>query len=112
LERFGFEIRSKDLQIFPGGMKKGDWDVGLAIDAVILSEKVDVIVLVTGDGDYIPLVEYLKANKGCKLEVFAFGRTTSGKLIEAADEFTDLESSPEKFLIFQRERKVRHASTP
>lgn len=110
LERVGFEVKSKDLQTFPGGLKKGDWDVGLTIDATILSEKVDVIVLVTGDGDYVPLVEYLKANKGCKVEVIAFGKTASAKLIEAADEFTDLEGAVDKFLISSRRQRPRHAA--
>lgn len=112
LTRFGFEVRSKDLQVFSGGLKKGDWDVGLTIDSVIISEKVDAVVLVTGDGDYVPLVEYLKANKGCRVEVMAFGKTTSNKLIEAADEFLDLEASADKFLILpgSRRKKLSHAA--
>ena len=108
LERAGFEVKSKDLQIFAGGMKKGDWDVGLAIDATILSEKVDVIVLVTGDGDYVPMVEYLKANKGCKVEVIAFGRTTSARLIEAADQYIDLDQDPNKYLISPSHKRQGH----
>ena len=60
LEKVGIEIKTKDLQIFYGGAKKADWDVGLAIDAIKLSSKVDSIVLATGDGDFIPLVEFLK----------------------------------------------------
>src|SRR3990167_10170163 len=60
LTRMGIEMRVKDLQIFPGGVKKGDWDVGLAVDAVRLSDLLDAIVIVSGDGDYVPLVEYLK----------------------------------------------------
>lgn len=98
LKKSGFQLKMKDLQIFPGGMKKGDWDVGMAIDAISMSEKLDAIVLITGDGDMIPLVNYLK-HKGVTVEVLAFGRTTSGKLIEAADEYFDLEESAEKFLI-------------
>ena len=75
LAKLGIEMRVKDLQIFPGGMKKGDWDVGLAIDAVRLAESLDAVVLVTGDGDFVPLVEYLKFNKGLQVEVMAFGRS-------------------------------------
>ena len=71
-------------------MKKGDWDVGLAIDAVRLAESLDAVVLVTGDGDFVPLVEYLKFNKGLQVEVMAFGRSASAKLKEATDNFTDL----------------------
>ncbi len=99
LSKQGFEIKEKDLQIFIGGMKKADWDVGLSVDAIKLANKLDVIVLVTGDGDFEPLVEYLKTNKGCLVEVIAFGESASHKLIEAADDFTDLSRVKSKFLI-------------
>jgi uncharacterized LabA/DUF88 family protein len=56
----GFEIKTKALQIFAGGHKKGDWDVGIAMDAIRLGQKVDSIVLVSGDGDYRPVVNYLQ----------------------------------------------------
>jgi uncharacterized LabA/DUF88 family protein len=98
LSQLGFEVNVKTLQIFPGGAKKGDWDVGLTIDAVKLSEKLDVIILVSGDGDYLPLVEYLQNTKGCLVEVLAFRKSASSKLIEAADDFIDL-SENKKFLI-------------
>src|SRR5574343_372090 len=62
LEKIGIELRTKDLQIFPGGMKKADWDVGMAVDAIRFSPSVDAIVLATGDGDFIPLIEYLRRN--------------------------------------------------
>lgn len=105
LEKQGFEIRVKDLQVFPGGMKKGDWDVGITVDAITLSEKIDTVVLVTGDGDYIPLVEFLKTNKGCRVEVIAFGKTTSARLIESVDSFTNLDEDPSRFLIRARVRE-------
>ena len=93
LERIGYEIKAKDLQIFYGGNKKADWDVGLAMDAIELAAKLDVIVLVSGDGDYIPLVQHLKRAFGCKVEGMAFGKTTSSKLREEVDGFTDLDNS-------------------
>lgn len=99
MEKMGFEIKEKDLQIFPGGMKKADWDVGLAVDAIKLADKLDVIAIISGDGDYIPLVEYLKINKGCRVEIIAFGESTSSKLVETADEFTDLSQDKKRFLI-------------
>ncbi len=99
LEKGGYEIRIKDLQVFAGGQKKADWDVGIAIDAVILADKIDVAVIVCGDGDFVPLVEYLKINKGLKVEAMSFGRSTSGKLREAVDFFHDLEDDVKKFLI-------------
>ena len=98
LSQQGFEVKMKDLQIFAGGMKKADWDIGIAIDAIKLSNKLDVIVIVSGDGDFLPLVSYLQNNKGCLVEVMAFGKTTSGKLIEEADDFIDI-SKNKKFLI-------------
>jgi len=102
LAKSGFEIKTKDLQIFPGGMKKGDWDVGMAVDAIKFAELMDAIVLVTGDGDFVPLVEYLKLNKGIQAEVMAFGKSASAKLKEIADDFVDLSQQPEKYLLRAR----------
>jgi len=99
LSKIGIELKIKDLQIFHGGMKKADWDVGLTIDAVRLSDSaLDAVVLITGDGDFVPLVEYLKG-KGRQVEVIAFAKSTSAKLKEVADDFTDLGENPKKFLI-------------
>ncbi len=99
LSKIGIELKIKDLQIFPGGMKKADWDVGMAVDAIRLAEMViDAIVLVTGDGDYVPLVEYLKG-KGRQVEVVAFGKSTSARLKEEADDFIDLGESAGRFII-------------
>ncbi|NCU44392.1 NYN domain-containing protein [Candidatus Falkowbacteria bacterium] len=97
LSQQGFEVVMKDLQIFAGGAKKGDWDVGISIDAIKLSHKLDVIVLASGDGDYIPLVNYIQSTTGCLVEVAGFRQTTSTKLIEIADDFINL--SDRQFLI-------------
>lgn len=101
LTKSGIEVKLKDLQIFPGGMKKGDWDVGIAVDAIALSNKLDTVVLVTGDGDFVPLAQYLKTVSGCQVEVIGFGRSTSGLLKEAADDFTDLGENNKKYFINQ-----------
>ncbi|MEK7203859.1 MAG: NYN domain-containing protein [Patescibacteria group bacterium] len=98
LERSGYYLKMKDLQIFPGGMKKADWDVGIAIDAISMIQKAEVMVFVTGDGDFIPLLEYLK-HQGITVEVIAFRRSTSSKLIQAADRFYDLEEEVDRFLL-------------
>ncbi len=107
LEKQGFELRIKDLQVFAGGAKKGDWDVGMAIDAVKLGDKIDVVVLVTGDGDFIPLVQYLQENKGCIVELISFQKSTSTRLIESVDDFIDLSADPNRFLMrkFRRPQK-------
>jgi len=99
LQKSGFEVRTKDLQIFPGGAKKGDWDVGITVDAIKLASHLDVVVLVTGDGDYIPLVHYLQNTMGCRVEVIAFSESSSGKLIESADDFLNLSENKKKYLI-------------
>lgn len=98
----GFEVKQKDLQIFAGGAKKGDWDVGITVDAITMGKKLDVVVLVTGDGDYVPLVDYLKNTTGCKVEVMSFKKSTSAKLIEACDEYIDMDLETNKFLIMPR----------
>ena len=94
----GIETREKQLQEFYGGAKKGDWDVGIVIDGIRASNSADVIILVSGDGDFIPFIEYLK-NQGKRVEVIAFGRSTSGKVKEEADEFIDLENGYKKYLL-------------
>lgn len=99
LNKIGIETKIKDLQIFPGGMKKADWDVGMAIDAVRISPKVDALVLVSGDGDFVPLLEYLSQVEGLQTEVMAFGRSASQKLKETANDFLDLGSDPKKYLL-------------
>lgn len=101
LEKVGIEVKTKDLQIFFGGAKKADWDVGMAIDAVKYAKKVDAIVLATGDGDFVPLVDYLKA-EGCQVEVIAFGRSSSARLREVADNFIDMDEDPRTYLIGRR----------
>lgn len=98
LTKLGIETRVKDLQEFYGGAKKGDWDVGLVIDAIRISPTLDTLVIVSGDGDFIPLVEYLK-NQGKRIEIIAFGKSSSHNLIEIADEFTDLGKNSKQFLL-------------
>lgn len=99
LGKQGFEVKTKDLQIFPGGAKKGDWDVGITVDAIKMSKGLDVIILMSGDGDYIPLVNYIQSTTGCRVEVMAFLESTSAKLIEEVDEFTNISADKKKFLI-------------
>ena len=103
LINLGIETRVKDLQEYYGGLKKADWDVGIAVDAIKTSDSVDVIVLISGDGDYVPLVDYLE-NHGKRVEVLAFGKSTSTKLREAADEFIDLGESEDKYLLKKSSR--------
>lgn len=98
LEKSGIEVKTKDLQIFYGGAKKADWDVGMAVDAIKIASKVDAIVLATGDGDFIPLVEHIKG-LGCQAEIITFGRSASSRLKEVVDDFIDLDERPHEYLI-------------
>lgn len=98
LTKLGIETRVKELQEFYGGQKKADWDVGIVIDAIRIAPSIDVLVLASGDGDFISLVEYLK-NQGKRVEIIAFGKSSSSRLREVCDEFIDLEKSPKKYLL-------------
>ncbi len=98
LGKVGIEVKTKDLQIFYGGAKKADWDVGMAIDAIKHSQKVDAIILATGDGDFVPLVEYVRS-QGCQVECIAFGKSSSSRLRESVDDFIDMDENPREFLI-------------
>jgi len=98
LEKIGYDVRSKDLQTFYTGAKKGDWDVGIAMDIMRMAAKLDVIVLVSGDGDFKDLLEHVKA-LGCRAEAIAFGKTASSRLLKEADEFIDLGKELNKVLI-------------
>ena len=98
LGKSGLELRIKDLQVFAGGAKKADWDVGMAVDAIRMASFLDVIILVTGDGDFVPLVDYLKWGLGRQVEVASFARSTSSKLRESADVYINIEENS-KFLL-------------
>jgi len=98
LEKIGIETREKELLEYPDGIKKGNWDVGITVDAIKIAPYVDVIILGSGDGDFADLCEYLK-NHGKKVEVVSFSSTTSSKLKQVADYFLDMEKFPKKFLL-------------
>ena len=101
LEKIGFEVRAKDLQVFYGGHKKGDWDVGIAMDIMKLASKLDVVALISGDGDFKELLEHANA-LGCRTEVVAFGKSASSKIKESSDLFIDLDKNPKKYLIAKK----------
>jgi uncharacterized LabA/DUF88 family protein len=98
LEKMGIEIKTKELQTFVDGSKKADWDVAIAVDAIRIATRVDSVVIVSGDGDFCPLAEYLK-QMGVQVEVACFGQSVSAKLLEEADIFTDLSKDTDFFLI-------------
>ncbi len=102
LEKAGIETKTKDLQVFFGGAKKADWDVGIAVDAIKLAPKLDALIIASGDGDFVPMVEYVQQNAGCQVEVISFGKSSSSKLIEAADDFIDMCEDTKRYLMSSR----------
>lgn len=98
LQKQGIELREKELMEYLSGQKKADWDVGLTIDIVRMLEMLDVVVLVSGDGDFVSVVDYAKS-RGRIVEVMAFRETTSSKLVEAADGYINLSDNKRRYLI-------------
>jgi len=109
LTDIGIETRVKDLQVFHTGAKKGDWDVGIAVDMIRLTEKVDVVVLCSGDGDFLEVVRYCQS-RGVRVELMAFEKTTNNKIMEEVDYFTDLGDRDSDFLIGNRGRPGRRTA--
>ena len=110
LNAAGFELKEKELQTFYDGTKKGDWDLGIAMDAIRLGQKVDSVVLVSGDGDFKPVVNYLQMSLGCLVEVVAFRKTANAGLIEMADDFLDIDENKGKLLF--RPRGIMRRKSP
>jgi uncharacterized LabA/DUF88 family protein len=98
LQKAGIETREKDLQEYESGVKKADWDVGIAIDVVQMLDMLDVVVLASGDGDFIPLVEYCQS-RGRMVELMAFGATTSNNLLDYVNDYTNLSENKRRYLI-------------
>ncbi len=95
LRSIGYEVKLKEPKKFYNWDRveyKADWDMGIAIDAIAMAEngKVDVVVLMSGDGDFVDLINFLKA-KGIKVEVISFKSITAKELIQSANEYIDLE---------------------
>lgn len=98
LQKAGIELREKELMEYESGQKKADWDVGLTVDVIRMLDTLDVVVLVSGDGDYVPLVEYVQS-RGRIVEVMAFRESTSSKLVEAVDSYINLSENKRRYLI-------------
>ena len=106
-------LKSKELMVFADGSKKADWDVGLAVDVVKMAPRLDTVVILSGDSDFVPLVEYLQEQMMVRVEVASFGRSTGLKLKEVVDAFYDLADKPEKYLIgYRKPRRNTRAKRP
>ncbi|KAA0013804.1 NYN domain-containing protein [Billgrantia pellis] len=87
LRAIGFEVKLKPFIQRADGSAKGDWDVGITLDAIEYAEQADVIVLVSGDGDFDLLVTKLREVHGRKVEVYGVPQLTANSLMSAASEF-------------------------
>ena len=102
LTRLGYEIKTKELRMRADGTAKGDWDMGIAIDTIAIAPKLDTVVLVSGDGDFAPLVHMLKA-RGCRVEVVSFKKSTAIELVDAATNYIAIEES----LLFKEKKNIK-----
>lgn len=91
LRAIGFEVKLKPYIQRADGSAKGDWDVGITIDALEHSDMADIVVLVSGDGDFDLLVERLRVNRGKTVEVYGVAPQTATSLISAASKFIPIE---------------------
>ena len=92
LQQRSYQVKRKDLRLRSDGSAKGDWDMGMAIDIIGMADKLDVVVLVSGDGDFVSLVHLLK-EIGPSVEVFSFPHNTARDLVEAADRYVPIDES-------------------
>ena len=92
LQQKSYEVKRKDLRQRSDGSAKGDWDMGMAIDIMRFVSKLDVVVLVSGDGDFVPLVDLVKT-LGPRVEVISFTYNTARDLINSADEHIPIEET-------------------
>jgi len=89
LKRIGYEVRAKHARVLPDGSMKADWDMGIATDSIAISSRLDTVVLVSGDGDFVDLVNFLRA-RGVRVEVLSFDETAASELQKAADAYYSL----------------------
>jgi uncharacterized LabA/DUF88 family protein len=90
LTRLGYEIKIKYLKIRPDGSAKGDWAMEMSLDIMAMASRLDTVILVTGDGDYVPLVDRLKV-MGVRTEVVGFPQNTATELMNSANAFVAID---------------------
>ncbi len=89
LRRLGYEVRAKRARVLPDGSMKADWDMGIATDSIAMADKLDTVVLVSGDGDFVDLVTFLQA-RGVRVEVMSFDETAASELQRTANAYYSL----------------------
>lgn len=92
LRATGFEVKLKPYIQRSDGSSKGDWDVGITLDVIDAARQVDVVVLLSGDGDFSLLLD--KIGRDCKVKTHVYGvkELTARGLIDSADQFTAIDT--------------------
>ena len=91
-----YRIVTNPLKRFADGSMKANFDIELAIDILTMSERLDVVVLMSGDGDFRRLVELI-ASRGVRVEIVAFAEAVSLELKTVADLYIDIGAHLEDF---------------
>ena len=92
LKAIGFEVKLKPFIQRSDGSAKGDWDVGITLDAVDYAKEADVVVLASGDGDFDLLVTKIRTNYNASVEIYGVAQLTANSLINAASKFIPIEN--------------------
>jgi len=87
LRAIGFEVKLKPFIQRADGSSKGDWDVGITLDAIELTESSDVIILASGDGDFDLLANKIRDKHNASVEVYGVPQLTAKSLIDASSRF-------------------------
>ncbi len=93
LRGIGFTVKLKPFIQRSDGSAKGDWDVGITLDAMEAGPRVDHVVLVSGDGDFDLLVERLRKRCGVRVTVVGVAPLTADSLMRAASDFVPVDTS-------------------
>jgi uncharacterized LabA/DUF88 family protein len=87
LRAIGFEVKLKPFIRRSDGSAKGDWDVGITLDVMEYASQVDVVTLVSGDGDFDMLVNKVRERLDVSVEVYGVAQLTAASLRRAATKF-------------------------
>ncbi len=91
LRAIGFEVKLKPFIQRVDGSAKGDWDVGITLDAIEYAKGADVVVLASGDGDFDLMVNKVRKNLNAKVEVYGVPKFTSTSLIKSATQYIPID---------------------
>ena len=93
LRHIGFEVKLKPYIQRKDGSAKGDWDVGITIDIMEQAEQLDVVVLLSGDGDFELLMKRIKQKFDLQTQVVGVDSLTANRLKLSVDKFQSIQSA-------------------